>query len=531
MFCFIKICYFMNKDKFCYITTPIFYPSGRPHIGHAFTVILGDFLKRFKVQRNYKVFLVTGTDEHGKKIAEKAKSNNLSCQEFVNKNSLIFKELFDKMQIVYDKFVRTTDLKHVEIVQKIFLKLQEQNYLYFDKWIGLYCTECEENYSESQVIKKDNENIFCPIGHKLIEIKESSYFVKISNFSKYIKNILLDNQLNIYPENRIKELINNFLNVGLKDLSITRESVSWGIPVPNHPEQTIYVWFDALFSYLTAIDYLCENDDIYQIFWNNQNCERIHLLSKEITRFHCIYWPILLNMLEQNLPSHFISHGWIVDKNGNKMSKSFNNTIDPYDWVNKYGNDAVRYYLLKEMSLDQDNKCDESLLINVYNADLANNLGNLVSRTIGMLTKYQNKKILMGKNYDEDELNMILEIKNLPMLWNDLINKKQFKKAFDSCLLIVTKINKLIEDKKPWELFKNNQIQKLNNILYLAASVIRFVFVILEPVFINKSWEVFKQMNFSNEVTTLESLKNFDAIVNIEVKNSIPLFVRINNKF
>ncbi|WP_033160108.1 methionine--tRNA ligase [Mycoplasmoides alvi] len=517
----------MNFKKKCFITTPIFYPSGKPHIGHAFTIILGDFLKRYKLQRNYDVFLLTGTDEHGKKIAEKALKENLNPQVFVDQQSENFRNLFNHMQISYDKFVRTTDDHHKLAVQKIFNKLYDSGSIFFDSWSGWYCVDCEENYSLTNATRKEDNSYNCAIGHKLISINEDSYFIKIDDCSSWIKNTLIQNEMNIYPTTRISELINNFLNVGLKDLSISRKSISWGIQVPINLDHTIYVWFDALFSYITGLNYLSNDDYLFQKFWNNDECEKIHLLSREITRFHCIYWPIFLKKLDLKMPTKFISHGWIIDQNGNKMSKSLNNVIDPNVWIDKYGNDAVRYYLLKEMSLDQDNRCGEKLLINIFNADLANNLGNLVNRTIGMLWKYQKGIILPFNNLDENELELMEIIKNLPDKWNSFIDNNKFKNAFDECLQLVYAVNKLIENRKPWELFKTDNKQLIANLLFLASATIRTIFVLLEPVLINKSQEVFKQMNFNKSMTTIESLSNISLISNILVSTAMPLFVRI----
>ncbi|WP_036448603.1 methionine--tRNA ligase [Mycoplasmoides pirum] len=522
----------MNQKKLkskSFITTPIFYPSGKPHIGHAFTTILADFLKRYRIQRGCDAFLLTGTDEHGKKIAEKAEKNNLKPIEFVDKNSEIFKNLFDKMQISYDRFVRTTEPNHEKAVKEIFLKLQKSNLIYFDKWEGLYCTDCEENYTLTQAKKyEDSEELFCNIGHTLVPIKENSYFVKFNKYDSWIKQSLIKYEINVFPLARISELLNNFLYSGLKDLSITRESISWGIKVPNDSKQTIYVWFDALFSYITGLNYLQKDDSLFQKYWMDDESEKIHLLSKEITRFHCIYWPIFLKMLDLKIPTLFLSHGWIVDENGNKMSKSLNNVIDPNEWIDKYGNDVLRYYLLKEMSLDQDNRCGEKFLIGVNNSELANNLGNLVSRTIGMLEKYQNSIIKPMADMTEIESEILNQIEDLPDWWDQCIMSNKYKLAFDECLKLVFNINKLIEVRKPWDLYKIHDMQPIANLLFLASATIRSIFVLLEPVLINKSYDVYKQMNFKKELTTLSSLKKTDLIVNLKVNKSVPIFARID---
>ncbi|MDE7221783.1 MAG: methionine--tRNA ligase, partial [Ureaplasma sp.] len=375
----------MNKKAF--ISTPIYYASGNPHIGHAYTTLLADVLSRYKKMLGYDVFFVTGTDEFGQKIQTLAKANNLTEQEFVNKNCEKFIDLFNKLGIEYNGFSRTTNSSHIKTVQKIFSQMINNDDIYLDNWNGFYCVNCEENYTKSQVIEKDGQ-MFCNVGHKIIEKNEESYFFKMSKYNEWINSFLNENPNLIYPNHRVNELKNNFLK-DLTDLSVSRTTTTWGIPILENPNHKIYVWVDALFNYLTILGYLQKNDLNYQNFWANKECEKIHIMSKEITRFHCIYWPIFLNSLSLNLPTKIYAHGWIVTKEG-KMSKSLGNVIDPFELISNYSRDAVRYFFIKEINPIRDGIFSNDIFIETINTDLANNIGNLVNRTIGMLKKYTN---------------------------------------------------------------------------------------------------------------------------------------------
>ncbi len=514
------------KRKY-FITTPIFYPSGDPHVGHAFTAVLGDFLKRFYAQRGADVFYLTGTDEHGKKISEKARAAGVSPQQFVDANAKKFADLFAALRVGNDRFVRTTEPNHKLAVQKVFAQLQSRGQIYKGVWEGLYCVECEENYAAAQATKNESGEPCCKIGHRLIEAKENSYFVKFSAYAPWIKKQLEANALGIYPASRTNELVNNFLNAGLKDLSISRESVSWGVQVPNDPKSTIYVWIDALFNYVSALDFSRADDALFKKYWDDDACWKIHLISKDIARFHCIYWPILLEMLGMKLPSEVIAHGWIVDEKGGKMSKSLGNVVDPTEWIGKYGADAVRYYFLKDFALDQDNRCGHGLFASTYNADLANNLGNLVSRTIGMLKKYQGGVIQPHAKFTRRQLEIADKIKALPDAWDEAVASRRLRVGFDACLGLVFDVNKLIEDTKPWELHKAGKADEIANLLFLASAAIRAAFVLLRPVLVTKSEEAFAQMNFGPEITGLDSLNAIESINGIRVGEPKPLFERI----
>ena len=377
----------MSKKRI-YITTPIYYSSGKPHIGHAFTTILADVLARYKKKIGHDVFFMTGMDEHGQKIEEKAKELKQTPKELVDSCAKVFKDLWNLLGIDYSYFIRTTDQYHIKAVQNIFTTLYNKGFIYLGMWEGLYCVSCEENYTKNQAVKKeDDKNFYCAVGHKLSLREEESYFLKIKQFKKYISSFLHDENL-VYPASRVNELFNSFLNnEDFDDLSISRSNFTWGIPIKENPKHVIYVWLDALSNYITGLGYTQKNDEKFKKYWESQDCEIIHLMAKEITRFHCIYWPIMLEMLGLRKPTHYISHGWIITDKG-KMSKSLGNVLDPIYFVNKYGRDAFRYYLAKEISIRDDSIFSEELFIGVFNKDLANTIGNLVNRTIGMVKKY-----------------------------------------------------------------------------------------------------------------------------------------------
>ncbi|QZX49272.1 methionine--tRNA ligase [Mycoplasma sp. E35C] len=528
----------MAKTKKCFISTPIYYASGQPHIGHAYTTILGDFLARFKKQRGYDVFFLSGTDEFGKKIETKAKSLGITPQEMVDKYSVKFKELFDLLNIELTRFVRTTELNHQEVVKKIFYLFHKKNYIYLDQWQGLYCVDCEEGYTSSNALKKadvaqrlntdvsndSDDQLYCNVGHKIVTINEPSYFIKLSEFSDFIKKSLEENNPVVFPESRNKEMLNNFVNVGLKDLSISRTSINWGIETPLNKSHKIYVWLDALFSYLTSMGFGSADDSVYQEFWNNDDSERIHLIAKEITRFHRIYWIIFLEMLGIKQPTRMISHGWIVDQNGNKMSKSLNNVIDPVEMVELFGVDQFRYFLLKEISLSEDGKVGKKLIQETINADLINNLGNLVHRIIPMIETRQDSIIKPYQAGGELEDKFLADLAKIPQQFEDFVNKNDVKSAIKLLLNISKEYSSVIEIRKPWNLYKEGLMQELANVLFIGCCAVRTIFVLLEPILVNKSKEVYEQMGFTPEQVKLENINKFEQLYNHKINKGKKLF-------
>lgn len=511
-----------------YITTPIFYPSGIPHLGHAYSALYASLLAEYKKLIGYDSYYLTGTDEHGQKIEEVAKKENITPQELVDKNSQTFVDLWEKMGIKYNQFIRTTKDFHKKAVQKTFNELMEKGYIYLGNWQGLYCVSCEENYTEINAIKVD-DNLTCIHGHKLSIKNEESYFLKISLFNKWIIDLLSNNSDFLYPQNRAKELINNFLvDNKLEDLSITRTSFDWGIKVPNNPKHVVYVWLDALMNYVTALGYNSDNKDLLDKYWLNKNSYKVHLIGKEITRFHCIYWPIILKMLDLPLPNKIISHGWIITDSG-KMSKSLGNVINPNDIINKYGRDAFRYFLIKEISLKEDSIFSEQKFITTFNTNLANNYGNIISRTIGMIKKYNNGIIPKFNNPKKSSDKNILELRDklIKNCIND-INELNLANLVNHINDFENEINLYIENTKPWELKSNNSISDLHIFLSIVANCVRAIIIFLSPILIDASKKAISQFNFNLDVISIKNIDNLKLLDEIKVNEPEILFQRIN---
>lgn len=463
----------MDKKNF-YITTPIYYPSAKLHIGHAYTTIAGDVLSRYKKQKGYNVFYLTGTDEHGQKIETVAQENNQAPKDYVDGIVDDIKATWLSLNIEYNRFIRTTDEDHQKIVEKIFNKLSENGDIYLSEYSGLYCRSDEAYYTETQA-----EDGICPdCGKPLEVISEESYFFKCSNYVDRLLEFYEANPNWLEPNFRIKELINNFIKPGLGDLAVSRTSFKWGIPVPNNKEHVIYVWIDALSNYITALGYGTENDQKMKNFWPAD----VQLLGKEIIRFHAIYWPMILMALDLPMPKKLFAHGWLLMEN-DKMSKSKGNVIYPDFLIENYGEDALRYYLMREVPFGSDGQFTPTTFINRINNDLVNDLSNLVNRTAKMANQYFNGKIVnrnfYNSNYRQYNENQKLYIEN----YETEIENLEFSKSLTSLWKIVSSSNKLIDQEEPWVLAKDIQtnINQLDNCLWTLLDAINKIATMINP--------------------------------------------------
>ncbi|QVJ96339.1 methionine--tRNA ligase [Mycoplasma mycoides subsp. capri] len=506
-------------SKKFYITTPIYYPSGNLHLGHAYTTTLADILNRYKKEQGYETFFLTGSDEHGQKIENKAKEANLTPLEYLNPKVQAFKDLWTKLNIDYDKFIRTTDDYHEKAVQKIFTILLEKGYIYKGQYEGIYCVSCEEFLTNEQI----DENGLCKISSTKPQlVNEDTYFLKVSQFQEFVQNILKSDFL--IPEYRRNEMLKNFVEPGLKDLSVTRVSFKWGIPITEDQRHIIYVWLDALSNYITALGYLQEDDSLFKKFWQNDDCEILQLAGKEIIRFHSIYWPVMLEALNLKQPTHLLGHGWILNKN-TKMSKSLGNVIDPVKIIELYSADALRFYIANDLPTEKDGNFSLELFIESFNAHLANNVGNLISRTHNMISKYFNGYIdLNNVNYDQELID--LGIKTID---NYVFNMDQYKisEAIKVVLELSNACNKYIETKAPWNLEKENKIEELKTVLATLQRNIAIISYLLKPILVDSYKDMIEQSGLENVQIDFENLKSFSNIKFNKLNDKKVIFNRI----
>ena len=506
-------------EKF-YITTAIAYTSRKPHIGNSYEIVLTDALARFKRMQGYDVFFLTGTDEHGQKIEEYAKAAKITPKEYVDKVAGEIKGICDLLNTTYDHFIRTTDDYHEKTVQKIFKKLYEQDDIYKSEYEGLYCTPCESFWTESQLV--DGK---CPdCGREVTKAKEEAYFLRLSKYQKQLEEYIEQNDNFIFPESRKKEMLNNFIKPGLQDLCVSRTSFKWGIPVDFDDKHVVYVWIDALSNYITALGYDPDgSSEQYKKYWPAD----VHIIGKDIVRFHTIYWPIMLMALGEPLPKQVFGHPWLLFGT-DKMSKSRGNVIYADDLVELLGVDAVRYYLLSEMPYTSDGSITYETIIERYNSDLANTVGNLVNRTIAMTNKYFDGVVTNpGVKEDVDDELISLATSTIGKV-EDLIAQYRISDALDAIISLAKRSNKYIDETMPWSLAKDDDKKdRLATVLYNLLESIRFTAVLLSPFMPETSEKIFAQLN--TDVKDYESLETFGALkTGNKVTAPTPLFNRID---
>lgn len=510
----------MEKKPF-YITTPIYYPSGNPHIGHCYTTVACDSIARYRRMQGYDVMFLTGTDEHGLKIEQKAAEKGVTPKEYVDEVVKTFKKLWSYMNISYDRYIRTTDDYHIETVQKIFKALYDKGYIYKGEYKGKYCTPCESFWTESQL----DENGCCPECHREVtEAKEEAYFFKMSPFAERIEKLLTETDY-LQPKTRATELVNNFIKPGLEDLCVSRTTFKWGIPVTFDDKHVVYVWIDALSNYISALGFWNEQYNDFDKFWPAD----VHMVAKDIMRFHAIIWPAMLMALDLPLPKHLAVHGWITF-NGQKMSKSLGNVVDPFILGERYGADAIRYHILREMALGADSSFSNEIMINRINSDLANGLGNLVSRTVAMADKYFGGTLPSDREAGEFDAELIAEAEGLRAKVDEFMDKTQINNALAEIFKVVSRANKYIDETAPWVLGKDESKKaRLATVLYNLLETIRIVSTLLSnfmPTTMPKVWE---QIGAAESDITYENAGKFGVLpADVTVHRGEIIFPRID---
>lgn len=525
----------MAKDTF-YITTPIYYPSGNLHIGHAYSTVAGDVIARYKRMQGYDVRYLTGTDEHGQKIQEKAQKVGKTELEYLDEMISGIKNLWSKLEISNDDFIRTTEERHKQVVEKVFERLLKQGDIYLGEYEGWYSVPDETYYTESQLVDPVYENGKIvggkspDSGHEVELVKEESYFFNINKYTDRLLEFYDENPDFIQPPSRKNEMINNFIKPGLEDLAVSRTSFDWGVRVPSNPKHVVYVWIDALVNYISSLGYLSDDETLFNKYWPAD----IHLMAKEIVRFHSIIWPILLMALDLPLPKKVFAHGWILMKDG-KMSKSKGNVVDPNVLIDRYGLDATRYYLMRELPFGSDGVFTPEAFVERTNYDLANDLGNLVNRTISMINKYFHGELpaYQGPKHELDEKMEAMALETVKS-FNDNMESLQFSVALSTVWKFISRTNKYIDETQPWVLAKDeNQREMLGNVMAHLVENIRFATILLQPFLTHAPREIFKQLNINNpDLHQLNSLQQYGMLseaITVTEKPT-PIFPRLDTE-
>ena len=510
----------MCKKKPFYITTPIYYPSGNPHIGHCYTTVACDSIARYRRMQGFDVMFLTGTDEHGLKIEQKAAEKGITPKQYVDEIVEIFKSLWSFMNISYDRYIRTTDDYHVETVQKIFKELYDKGYIYKGEYKGKYCTPCESFWTESQLV--DGK---CPeCGREVVEAKEEAYFFKMAPFADRIEKLLTETDY-LQPKTRAVELVNNFIKPGLEDLCVSRTSFTWGIPVTFDEKHVVYVWIDALSNYISALGYKNESFDEFDKYWPAD----VHMVAKDIMRFHAIIWPAMLMALDLPLPKHLAVHGWITF-NGQKMSKSLGNVVDPFILGERYGADAIRYHIMREMALGADSSFSNEIMINRINSDLANGLGNLVSRTVAMVEKYFGGTLPTERESGEFDDDLIETATALRAKVDAFMDETQLNNALAEIFKVVSRANKYIDETAPWVIAKDEAKKaRLATVLYNLLDTIRIVATLLSAFMPTTMPKALEQIGACEKCATYDNADKFGILPpDVTVKKGEALFPRID---
>ena len=507
-----------------YITTPIYYPSANLHIGHAYCTTIADVIARYHRMIGDKVYFLTGSDEHGEKIEKNAQAKGVTPQEFVDNIVKGIQKLWKDLEISNDDYIRTTQQRHVEVVQKVFTKLLEQDDIYLGEYEGWYCTPCESFWTDSQV----GEKHICPdCGREVHKAKEEAYFFRMSKYADRLMKFYEEHPDFIVPESRKNEMINNFLKPGLEDLCISRTSFSWGIPVKENPKHVVYVWLDALLNYISALGYLSKDDSKFREFWG-EHSEILHLVGNDITRFHVIYWPIFLMALGLRLPDKVFVHGLLMMKD-EKMSKSKGNVVSPDPLIERYGLDAVRYYLVRETIFGCDGSFSPQQFVERINVDLANDFGNLLNRTVAMITKYFDGVIPEYRSITKFDEELEQFGKNAIKKYQENMLSLHVTEAFVEVMNYVARANKYIEESKPWELAKDEgKREELASCMIHLANTLRQCAILLSPVLLKAPQQLYQQLGLEEKEQTWQSLEDLTMTGGKKVMKGTPLFPRLD---